>query len=71
MLRSTPELRELERRYARRRDSQATYGQALAVFKALWTEARTLRPDFPAVDWRRDLEPDLAIARAVNGLPPA
>lgn len=71
MLRPTPELLEFERRYARHRDSQATYGQALAVFKALWTEARTLRPDFPSVDWRRDIEADLAIARAVNGLPPA
>lgn len=71
MLRSTPELHEFERRYARHRDAHATYDEALAMFKALWTEARTLRPDFPDVDWRRDLEPDLAIARAVNGLPPA
>jgi hypothetical protein len=71
MLRSTPELRELERRYARRRDSHATYAEALAIFKALWAEACLLRPDFPAVGWRRDIEPDLAIGRALNGLPPA
>lgn len=71
MLRPTPELREFERRYARGRDAHATYQAALAVFKALWTEACTLRPDFPAVDWRSDVEPDLAVARAVNGLPPA
>lgn len=71
MLRPTPELREFERRYARRRDSRATYGEALEVFKALWAEALVLRPDFAVVDWRRDLEPDLAIGRAVNGLPPA
>lgn len=70
MLRSTPELHEFEQRYARRRDAHATYDEALAVFKALWAEACTLRADFPEVDWRRDLEPDLAIARAVNGLPP-
>lgn len=70
-MRPTPELHEFERRYARHRDSHATYGEALAVFKALWAEACRLRSDFPGVDWRRDLEPDLAIARAVNGLPPA
>ena len=69
MLRSSPELREFERRYARSRTT--TYDEALAVFKALWSEACTLRPDFPAVDWRRDIEPDLAVARAANGLPPA
>lgn len=71
MLRPTPELREFEHRYARRRDAVATYEGALAVFKALWVEARSLRADFPDEDWRRDLEPDLAVARAVNGLPPA
>jgi hypothetical protein len=71
MLRSTPELSEFERRYARRRDAHASYDEALAVFKALWAEACTLRPDFPSRDWRQDVEPDLAIARAVNGLPPA
>lgn len=70
-MRSTPELREFERRYARGRDAVATYEDALAVFKALWLEACSLRPDFPSPDWRRDIEPDLALARAINGLPPA
>ncbi len=71
MLRPTPELREFEREYARRFDSDATYAKSLAIFKALWVEACTLRPDFPESDWRRDIEPNLAIARAVNALPPA
>jgi hypothetical protein len=71
MLRPTPELREFELRYARDRAAHATYDEALAVFKGLWAEACALRPDFPAADWRGDLESDLAIARAVNGLPPA
>lgn len=70
MLRPTPELNEVERRYARHWNAHATYDDALAVLKALWNEACTLRPDFPELDWRRDLEPDLAIARAVNGRPP-
>jgi hypothetical protein len=70
MLRSTPELSEFERRHARRRDARASYEGALAVFKALWAEACTLRPDFPSLDWRRDVEPDLAVERAVNGLSP-
>jgi len=33
-------------------------------------EARLLRPDL-GLDWRDDLAPDLAVARALNGLPPA
>lgn len=71
MLRPSPELTEFERRYARQQATDATYDRGLAVFKSLWTEACTLRPDFPSADWRREIEPDLAIARAVNGLPPA
>lgn len=70
MLRPTQELRDFERRYARRRDTQ-TYQDALAVFKALWIEACAIRSDFPNADWRRDIAPDLEIARAINGLPPA
>jgi hypothetical protein len=43
---------------------------ALARFAALWVHARALNPDFGS-DWLDDLEPDLAVARAVNGLPPS
>ena len=46
-----------------------TYAEALDLFAALWAEARVLNPDFPG-NWRTDVEPDLAIARALNGLPP-
>jgi len=49
--------------------AKRTYAEALAIFSALWREARALNPDFPG-DWEADLEPDLAVARAINGLPP-
>lgn len=68
MIRATPRLERFEREYAR---SQAgrTYQEAVAILEALWREARQLNPDFPG-DWRDDLAPDLAVARAINGLPP-
>jgi hypothetical protein len=69
MIRSTPELEQFERDYARRRARTATFAAALAVFEGLWIEARTLNPDFPG-PWESDLDADFAVARAINGLPP-
>ena len=69
MIRSSPELESFERDYARARGKTATYAQALEIFEALWDEAKALNPDFPG-DWKADLVPDLAVARAINGLPP-
>ena len=69
MLRSSRTLELFEREYARSRGRAATYAQALEVFEALWVEAIALNPDFPG-DWETDLAPDLAVARAINGLPP-
>jgi hypothetical protein len=69
MIRSTPELEQFERDFARARGRNATYAQALAVFEALWIEARDLNPDFPG-PWEADLAADFAVARAINGLPP-
>lgn len=69
MLRHSPKLDEIDRRHARERLAKRSYAEALAVFAALWREAAALDPDFPG-PWRDDLDPDLAIARAVNGLPP-
>ena len=43
------------------------FAQALAWYEGALAEVRALRPDFDA-DWLEDLEPDFAIARAVNGL---
>lgn len=69
MLRRSPSLDAIDRRHAAERLGERTYAEALEVFAALWREALAIRPDFPG-DWRSDLAPDLAIARAVNGLPP-
>jgi len=69
MIRRPKRLEELERRYQREAFRDLTYKEALRLFTALWMEARELNPDI-GTDWREDLEPDLAVARAVNGLPP-
>jgi hypothetical protein len=68
MIRHSRSLEEIERRYAREVLADRTYLDALAVFEALWHHALQLNPDFPG-DWREDLAADLAVARAVNGLP--
>lgn len=68
MIRPSRTLDEFERDHSREHGSRS-YAEALAIFTALWREAVALNPDFPG-DWRDDLAPDLAIARAVNGLPP-
>jgi hypothetical protein len=69
MLHRTARLVQFEVDYARRRFHTMSFEEALALFEGLWAEARALNPDFPT-DWRDDLEPDFAIARALNGLPP-
>jgi hypothetical protein len=68
MIRRTPSLENLERRYARDVLAGRTFLEALAVFEALWHQARLLNPDFPG-DWREDVVSDLDVARALNGLP--
>ena len=69
MIRSSPELSRFEREYARSRGRTTSYAEAMEIFEALWDEAKALNPDFPG-HWESDLVPDLAIARAINGLPP-
>ena len=70
MIRNTQRLRDFEARYRREAFRNLTYVEALAIFEALWIEARQLNPDF-GDDWREDLEADIALARTLNGLPPA
>lgn len=69
MMRRSPELDELEKRYQREFLRELTYHEALARFAALWAEARELGA-LGREGWERDLEPDLAIARTLNGLSP-
>jgi len=70
MLRSSQLLEKLEERYQREAFRQLTLEDAMERFAALWAEARELNPDL-GKNWLEDLEPDFAVARAVNGLPPA
>lgn len=70
MVRASDCLAEFEAQYQREAFKDLTYEQALEQFTALWNEARALRPDL-GQDWLEDLETDFAVARAVNGLPPA
>jgi hypothetical protein len=63
-------LEELNRRYEREALEGMTYEVALQRFAALWAEAQALGFD-GREDWLSDLEPDLAVARALNGLPPS
>lgn len=67
MIRDSSRLREFEASF-QRQQLTLSYSEALDRFAALWAEARLLRPDLGA-DWEADLEPDLAIARTLNGLP--
>ena len=70
MIQDTQRLRDFEAHYRREAFRNLTYEEALAIFEALWIEARQLNPD-SGEDWREDLEADIALARALNGLPPA
>lgn len=69
MIRNWRRVEELERHYEREALEDLSYGEALRRFGALWAEALLLNPEI-GDDWEEDLAADLAIARAVNGLPP-
>lgn len=69
MINPTRRLTELEARYGREAFRHLSYADALELFAALWAEARALQGS-PDADWQADLAPDLAVARALNGLPP-
>jgi hypothetical protein len=70
MIRDPDRLAEFERQDKQEALRNMSYLDALAIFESLWEEARALNPNF-GKDWRRDIEPVLAVARAVNGLSPA
>lgn len=70
MIEPSAALADFEARYQRDAFRGLTYDQALARFAALWAEAVAIGADLQG-DWREDLDADLAVARAVNGLPPA
>lgn len=70
MIQHTRILADFEARYGREAFRDWSYAQALALFSALWQEARALHA-VSGDDWRDDLAPALAMARALNGLPPS
>jgi len=70
MINPTLRWAELEARYGREAFRGLSYHRALEMFAALWAEAGALGAASGA-DWEEDLAADRAVARAVNGLPPA
>lgn len=70
MLKRTKDLEDLDRRWEQHAYGELSFHHALGRFAALWQQARVLHAE-PGRDWQSDLEADLAIARAVNDLPPA
>jgi hypothetical protein len=70
MIRDRQLLEEFERRYQMEAYEDLTYPEALSRYEAMWVLAREIDPEL-GCDWEDDLAPDLAVARAVNGLPPA
>jgi hypothetical protein len=70
MVRASEQLRRLEAEFARATYGPMTFAEALARFAALWAAARAINPAL-GENWMEDLEPDFAVARAVNGLAPS
>jgi len=69
MIRNESRLRQIDRRWEREAYYDLSFNEALGIYARLWQQALRLNPD-PIADWREDLASDLAIARAINGLPP-
>lgn len=70
MVTETPRLRRFEAEYQRTAYRSLRMPEALALYERLLREARALNPTF-GWDWEADVAADLAIGRALNGLPPA
>ena len=60
---------EFEAHYRREAYRDLRFHEALAIFEAMWIHARKLNPRL-GEDWREELEATIAVARALNGLPP-
>lgn len=70
MLRNPEVIARFEREDARRRYGNLSYLEALRLFEAMWAHAAAIDPEFAERDPHTGLESALAIARAINGLPP-
>lgn len=69
MICRTARWEEFEARYRREAYRDLSFHEALAIFEAMWIHARKLNPRM-GEDWREDLEATIAVARALNYLPP-
>lgn len=70
MIASHRALEEFEAQQGREAHAGSSYADALARFTALWVYAREINPSMGA-DWMDDIQADIAVARALNGLPPS
>ena len=70
MIRPNARWREFEAHYRREAHRDLSFREALSAFEAMWVHARKLNPRL-GEDWREDLEATIAVARALNGLPPS
>jgi len=70
MLNKPAVIARFEREDARRRYGNLSYLESLRLFEAMWAHAAAIDPGFAERDLDSGLESALAIARAVNGLPP-
>ncbi|HEX6808480.1 MAG TPA: hypothetical protein VF118_10860 [Gemmatimonadaceae bacterium] len=69
MITAPAALEALDLEQARTAYRGLSYHDALARFTALWCYAREINPEIGA-NWRHDVEADIAVARALNGLSP-
>jgi len=70
MLKNPELIARFEREDARRRYGDLSYPEALRLFEAMWAHAAAIDPGFAERHLDSGLEGVLAIARAINGLPP-
>ena len=70
MVNRTEELDNFETKQARSAFAHLTYEEALRRFTEMWDYARIINPEIgtEARDWREDIEPDIRLAAALNGL---
>ena len=69
MIKSPDKVRDMEASYDRSLYRTMDYEEALERFEALWMEALLLNPRIGRL-WEEDIEPDIVLARILNGLPP-
>lgn len=69
MIKSPDKIRKMEASYAGSVYREMDYEEALDVFEALWLEAISLNPRIGQL-WKEDIEPDIVLARILNGLSP-